>query len=65
MFDTCETRRCVEIPILNDKILEMDESFSVHIEETPDIDNIILNTVYAEVQIIDDDGMYSLETWSK
>ena len=60
-FDTCETRRCTEIPIVNDMVVELNESFLVILERTHDLDSrITLNPVNGAVEIIDDDGMYTI-----
>ena len=57
-FDMCETRRCTEIPIVNDMIVELTESFLVILERTPGLDSrITLNPINGAVEIIDDDGM--------
>ena len=56
MFAACETRQCVNIPIVNNKTLEMAESFVVTLERTPELTNrIILNPVDGDVNILDDD----------
>ena len=58
-FAECETRRCTEIPIVNDVTVELTVSFFVTLVRTPDLDSrIILDPVHGEVEIIDDDGMY-------
>ena len=45
--------------IVDDAILEDDESFDVTLERTPDLDSrITLDPVDAVVEIIDDDGRY-------
>ena len=64
-FDTCETRQCTEISIVDDMIVELTESFSVTLERIPGLDSrITLDPVYGEIEIIDDDGMYIIFlTW--
>ena len=57
-FDACETRKCTEVPIVNDAIMEMTESFLITLERTPGLDSRIdLDPVNGVVEIIDDDGM--------
>lgn len=58
-FETCESRSCVEITIVNDRILEIDETFSVVLNRTSDLDSrITLDPTEAEIIIIDDDGTW-------
>ena len=53
-FDTCDTRQCTEIPIVDDMIAELTESFFVTLERTPDLDSrIILDPVDGQITIID------------
>ena len=57
-FDTCETRHCTEIRIVDDTIEEMTESFFVTLETTPGLDDrITLNPVNGRVDILDN-GTY-------
>ena len=57
-FDACETRKCTEIPIVNDTIVEMTESFFITLERTRGLDfRINLDPDNGVVEIIDDDGM--------
>ena len=64
-FDKCETRRCTEMPIVNDTIVESTESFFVTLERTPGLDSrITLNPVIGEVEIVENNGMYFLSFWS-
>ena len=52
-FESCETRRCVNISILSDLIEEPDESFNYTLERTPDLDSrISLDPVEGEVVIV-------------
>ena len=54
MFDSCDTRQCMEIAIMNDGILENTESFSVTLVRTPDLDpRITLDPVTGETKITD------------
>ena len=56
-FDTCETRVCAMISIMNDAIPEGTESFTVTLEGTPELDDrITLDPVDGEIQISDGDG---------
>ena len=62
-FDACNTSQCTEIVIVNDKIVELTESFSVTLERTAGLDNrISLVRVDGEVEILDDDGVYTVFT---
>ena len=56
MFAACETRRCVNVAIMEDILVESIETFGVTLERTPDLDrNITLNPVTEEIEIIDND----------
>ena len=56
MFAACETRRCVNVAIVEDILVESIEIFGVTLERTPDLDrNITLNPVTEEIEIIDND----------
>ena len=58
-FGACNTSQCTEIVIVDDKIVELTESFSVTLERTAGLDSrITLVGVDGEVEIIDDDGAY-------
>ena len=57
MFDTCESRQCYNISIVDDVTLEMTELFSVTLERTPDLNSrITLNPVDGAIDILDNDG---------
>ena len=57
MFDTCENRSCVYIAILEDMALEVNETFTVSLGRTADLDpRILVDPVREEIVIIDDDG---------
>ena len=57
-FDACETRHCTEIPIVNDMIVEVSESFFVTLERTPGLDDrITLAPVNGGIEIIEDNGV--------
>ena len=55
-FGACDTRQCTEIPIVDDMIVEMTESFFVTLESLDS--GITLDPVDGEIEIIDDDGVY-------
>ena len=56
-FGECETRRCVNITIVDDLVLEMEESFIVVLNRTSQLDSrISLEPTTAEIVIVDDDG---------
>ena len=58
-FDTCDTQRCTEIPIMDNMIVELTESFFVILERTPGLDSrITFNPVEGKIEITDDDGVY-------
>ena len=57
-FEACDIRRCVNVTIVNDKVLEGVESLDVTLERTPGLDNkITVTPVDGEIVITDDDGM--------
>ena len=57
-FGACETRRCVNITIVNDMQSESDEVFDVTLERTTDLsDRITLNPLDGSVKIRNDDGI--------
>ena len=60
MFEACQRRRCVNVTIVDDEVLEREvESFTVTLERTPGLNNrITLNPVDGVVEITDDDGEY-------
>ena len=60
-FDACEMRRCVNVTIVNDVVLENVESFDVTLDRAPELDSrITLSPVDGIVEIIDNDGMFLL-----
>ena len=60
MLDTCETRQCDYISIVDDVTLEMMESFSVTLERTPDLSSrITLNPVDGKMDVFDDDRKHT------
>ena len=64
MFEACERRRCVDVSIVDDEILEGGpEVFQYTLERTPGLDSSIeLNPVLGRVEIIDNDGVYYFKT---
>ena len=57
-FGECKRQSCVNISVVNDSIVEKDESFSVALGSAPNLDNRIkLDSESAVVVIIDNDGM--------
>ena len=61
MFDACQTKRCLEIAIMDDVIPENRESFSVTLERTPTLDSrITLHPASGEIQISENDGIKSV-----
>ena len=58
MFDSCETKQCTNITIMNDVGLENTESFLITLLWTTDT-NIALDpaAVVGEIEITDDDGL--------
>ena len=57
-FDACDTRQCTEMPIVDDMIVELTESFFVTLERTPGLDSrITLDPVDGEIEITDNEGM--------
>ena len=56
MFAACEKRRCVNVVIVEDIIVESIETFGITLERTPDLDsNITLTPVAEQIEIIDND----------
>ena len=60
MFDTCETRKCVNVTIAEDLVDEQQEFFTYTLTRTPSLDpRIELDPTDGRVDIIDNDGEYS------
>ena len=56
-FDMCELRRCENVTIMDDNVVEQNESFIVTLGRTPGWDDrIALTTVTGMIQITDNDG---------
>ena len=57
-FEACDIRRCVNVTIINDEVLEDVESLDVTLERPPGLDiRVTLLPVDGEIIITDDDGM--------
>ena len=56
-FAPCDTRQCSQIPIIDNRTVELNESFFVILERTSDL-MINLGPVNGKVEITDDDGTY-------
>ena len=56
-FAACQTRSCVNVTIVDDFIVEGNETFLYDLERTPGLHpNIDLNPILGEILIVDDDG---------
>ena len=55
-FDACQRKACVNITIVDDKVLEMVESFSLTLERNGLSDRIDLDPIDGTVEIIDNDS---------
>ena len=61
-FDRCQNRSCVNLTIVDDNVLELDESFHVSLESIQALNNhdklnrIHITPAKAEINIIDEDG---------
>ena len=58
MFGPSITKQCVQISVLNDKVPEVSEHFSVVLFMTTPLTGVILTPDNATVVINDDDGEY-------
>ena len=57
MFDSCDTRKCMNVTIVDDLQVEPDESLTYHLDRTPGLDSSIqLDPVNGEIEIVDNDG---------
>ena len=58
-FAPCDKRICVDVPIVDDEIVENDESFEVTLQRPPGLDTTItLAPVDGVVEISENDGKY-------
>ena len=56
-FAACETRRCVDVVIVDDMIVEQDETFTVTLQRTPDLDSrITFSQTAGAIEITNNDG---------
>ena len=57
-FSACQDKACTDIAISDDIIAEYEESFTISLERTPDLDSrISLSAESGIINIMDDDGM--------
>ena len=57
-FDECQIKQCVDIMIVDDLILEMEETLSFTLTRTTDLHpNITLDPTHGDIVIQDNDGM--------
>ena len=61
LFDTCDSRACINVSVMDDNIAEKVESFNVTLEMIHP--KIRLESVHGVVTIVDDDGMYILRSF--
>ena len=60
MFAACDTRRCVDVTIVNDGDIEPDEMIGITLERTPVLnDRITLDPVDGDITITDGDSKSS------
>ena len=60
-FDAGETRKCVNVSIVNDLVDEENKTFTYHLRKTTNLNvRINLEPIDGTVEIIDDDGKYML-----
>lgn len=58
-FDTCDNRSCVLLNVVDDLVLEVDETLDITLNRTADLDSrITLDPTEGEVVIVDNDSMY-------
>ena len=57
MFDSCDTKECVIVPIVDDSQVEPVENLTYHLDRTPGLDSSIqLDPVNGVIEIVDNDG---------
>ena len=55
IFESCKTRKCINVSIVNDAVNETEESFTFHLSRTIDLHpHITLDPVDGEILIVDD-----------
>ena len=65
MFDSCDTRQCTNISIINDVFTEDTESFSVSLVRTSELDpRITLDPAVGEIEITDNDGLLYIQNYA-
>ena len=60
VFPSCERKSCVDIPIVNDDVLENSELFNVALERNGLDGRITLDPVDGLVEITDNDGTHTV-----
>ena len=57
IFDACDTKKCVNVPIVDDLQVEPVENLTYHLDRTPGLDSsILLDPVNGVIEIVDNDG---------
>ena len=58
LFAACQMRSCENVAIVDDEVVENEESFFVTLEDTPDLNSRIhLTPTSGEIEITDGDSM--------
>ena len=61
-FESCDTRQCTSVTIIDDQVLEATETFFANLTRTGGLDiRITLDPVVAVVSIVDNDSELYLE----
>ena len=56
-FDSCDTRECMNVTVVDDIQVEPVENLTYHLTRTPGLDSSIqLDPVNGEIEIVDNDG---------
>ena len=65
MFGACDTRECINVPIVDDTEDEQDEYLVYNLTRTLGLNpNIILDPVNGVIEIVDDEGLYNIRACS-
>ena len=65
MFDSCETEQCTNITIIKDVFKEDNESFSVSLVRTSELDpRITLDPAVGEIEITANDGLLYIQNYA-
>ena len=65
IFSSCEERACTFVSFVDDDVLEENESLTISLVRTADLDQrIILSSESEEVIILNDDGMLTTPQWA-